>query len=84
MASFISEELNEPAHKRQKLSPTPPITHTTNLSAAEDCSLEEAMLKALKMSNEDLKSQLEREAEVGILRFVTLNNLGFSGILKQR
>jgi hypothetical protein len=84
MASFIPDGLNEPPHKRQKLSPSPPCTNTTNIFTAQDCRSEEGMLRALKMANEDLKSQLEREAEVGILRFVNLNNLGFSGILKQR
>jgi len=79
----FDNEVEGPPTKKQKISPGDPSDLTTTLPAQPG--------KPTKMDDRkthlavvDSGFQPEREAQVGILCFVNINNPGFSGILKQR
>lgn len=82
MASLVSEsqDLPEPARKRQKRSPSP-VQPSANVTSNTVIGL---MSGAQEMALNLMISQRERESQAGILCYVNESNPGFSGILKQR
>ncbi len=79
-ADSTGGEMLEPARKRQKLSPSISSTHYAPLKST----VTQAMAEARQTAEATMVSQLNREAQTGILCFVNETNPGFSGILKQR
>ncbi|KAI9810759.1 MAG: hypothetical protein M1827_006097 [Pycnora praestabilis] len=77
----LSSHAADPLRKRQKLShsPQPEVEHTTSI---QDSAMDEPNLSPTTLNMED--PQHQKEAEVGIIEFVSPDLPGFSGILKKR
>lgn len=80
----ITSEAQEPARKRQKLSP-PAHTNISHASPNTNSNTGNSLkMEATEPAKGNETRQLDREAQVGILHFVSPASSGFSGILKQR
>lgn len=81
MESDLANNVGESPRKRQRLSPS---IESNTTSTPQHLSRNIPMIDPNKLVADSTGFQLEREAQVGILHFVSSTNSGFSGILKQR
>src|SRR4051812_6221863 len=86
MAEPMDLEIEERPQKRARLSPTPPPTSAANPSESllPEVPLSQAAPTAPIAPTTGADTDLEREIRAGIVEYVCPDNLGFTGVLKQR